>query len=92
MAEQDNVQPDHPHRRSSDMVCSEHSNMMEQLRKLNSHFEKLLDPDEGILVRQKIKIDRLESFKKVVVIVFSAMGLPVLGALGLFIWEKLKGR
>lgn len=84
------MEQNHPQRRAADMVCNEHSNMMAQFERLNNHFEKLLDPDDGILVSQKVKIDRLEVFKSIVCILAGAVGLPVLGAIGLIVWDKLK--
>lgn len=80
-----------PHRRKDDMVCADHSNMMKQLETLNNHFSILLHPETGILVQQKIKIDRLESFKRVQIFIASAIGLPILGALGMFIWTNIRG-
>jgi hypothetical protein len=84
--------PTHPFRRSSDMLCNEHSNMMEQLRTLNTHFETLLNPENGVLVNQKLKIDRLESFKKTVLIIVGAITLPICGMIGAIIWQKLTGK
>jgi hypothetical protein len=82
---------DHPHRRVGDMLCSEHSGLISQLKELNENLKMLFHPQEGILITMKMQIDRLQNFNKIVSITAFTMLAPVLGMIGVFVWEKIKG-
>ena len=70
--------------------CDDHSNMMEQLKQLNVHFVTLLDPNTGILIQHKLELDRLKNFKSVILGVLGAIAIPVLGIIGVTLWEMIK--
>ena len=69
--------------------CSEVRAIKQELIQVNSNFKMLLNPVDGLLIVQKMEIDRLKSFQRIVVGVLLSLAIPVLGIIGVTGWKSL---